>query len=286
MILTEQILKDNTELKDDAQSAAKNSISFDLSPHEIVENDGHEEFFVIVLQVKNDNFKNVIRPSQLQICGKTMQDWVQSAVVNYPVYTLPYDGKSDVLSVVRPHLRKSKYTAVFYSDTPLLKKETVDEIFTYARSHNICVMKLARGYVFETEYIKTATNITESFIHHFGDDDFFEVSGYQSFCKACEIMKKKIIAYHISRGVVFYDSTTAYVEADVEIESGTIIEPHVVLCGQTLVGKNCRVGSFCKVVDSILCDECWVSSCEIVESKIGKGKTIEPYQRIFKKVIE
>ena len=45
-------------------------------------------------------------------------------------------------------------------------------------------------------------------------------------------------------GVTFVDENTVYIDATVEIGSGSIIEPSVCLKGNTVIGKNVTVG-FC-----------------------------------------
>ena len=97
---------------------------------------------VIILLVQNKNFVGVDKPYELDLLGKSMLDWVKLACSEYKTTLVPYSNSQDVLQVIKPHIDDSEYTFVVYSDTPLLKQSTVQEVVDYALTKQTSVCKL------------------------------------------------------------------------------------------------------------------------------------------------
>ena len=112
------------------------------------------DVLVIVLLNKNFNFGATRTPYELNICGKKMWEWTSLCVGDCEVKTTVCTEESDILTLIKPYLGSKKYTFVLYSDTPLFSAKTFDEALTYFALRQANVLKLKRGYVFDTEYIK------------------------------------------------------------------------------------------------------------------------------------
>ena len=109
---------------------------------------------VIILLTQNSAFVGNDKPWELKLLGKSMKQWVTMACDNYRIRYVEYDGKQDIVEVAKANLDDSEYTMVLYSDTPLLRKKTVEEIVDYCFVKNMSVCKLTRGYVFNNEFLK------------------------------------------------------------------------------------------------------------------------------------
>jgi bifunctional UDP-N-acetylglucosamine pyrophosphorylase/glucosamine-1-phosphate N-acetyltransferase len=64
------------------------------------------------------------------------------------------------------------------------------------------------------------------------------------------ILRDRILAAHMSKGVGIVDPATTWVDADVEIEADAVIHPFTVLRGSTRVGADAEVGPHVVAVDA------------------------------------
>lgn len=92
-----------------------------------------------------------------------------------------------------------------------------------------------------------------------------------------ERQRLSVVVKHIQAGVIFIDWKSAYIDEDVTIGKGTIVEPGVMIKGETRIGENCLIGSNSKIVDSIVADQVSIQYSVIMESQIGKGTKIGPF---------
>lgn len=81
-------------------------------------------------------------------------------------------------------------------------------------------------------------------------------------------------------GVTFVDENTVYIDATVEIGSGSIIEPSVCLKGNTVIGKNVTVGFCSEITNSRIGDSVNIKHSVIMDSSIDEGTTVGPFAYI------
>lgn len=81
-------------------------------------------------------------------------------------------------------------------------------------------------------------------------------------------------------GVTFVDENTVYIDATVEIGSGSIIEPSVCLKGNTVIGKNVTVGFCSEITNSKIGDSVNIKHSVIMDSSIDEGTTVGPFAYI------
>lgn len=240
------------------------------------------DVMVIILLEKNVNFKNFIKPYELPICGKKMWDWVSLAVSDYRQKTTTCTSETDILTLIKPLLEDYKYTAVFYSDTPLLKKSTVEEIISFATSKDMNVLKLTRGYVFNTEYIKTANNIQSAQTEYFDEEDFMTAYDLKQLSLITDLMRNRILDYHMRNGVFVENPQSVYIDADVIVEPGVRIMANNSLKGRTIIGKNSLIDFGNIIEDSIISEGCIVRQSYVSESRISEFMTVGPFETVVK----
>ncbi len=81
-------------------------------------------------------------------------------------------------------------------------------------------------------------------------------------------------------GVTFIDEKNVYIDATVEIGSGSIIEPNVCLKGNTAIGKNVTVGFCSEITNSKIADNVTIKHSVIMDSSIDEGTTVGPFAYI------
>lgn len=237
---------------------------------------------VILLLNKNSNFGG-LDSYEIDLCGKKSWEWLEIACGDYEIKTLTCSPESDVLSLVKPLLTNKKYTLVLYSDTPLLSKSTIETILSYVRMRDINALTLIRGYVFNTEYIRFAESISGNVVEKFNETEFAIAGNPQQFERIAQYLRTKIVDYHLSNGVIIMAKNAVEIDADVVIESGSIIKPFNSLKGRTYIGKNCHLESGNIIIDSIIGDGCIVKSSYIFNSKVNKSMVVGPFEKIINK---
>lgn len=98
---------------------------------------------------------------------------------------------------------------------------------------------------------------------------------------AGQMVKRKINAGHMDRGVTLLDPELTYIESFVSIGRDTVIYPNVYLQGRTAIGENCVIEPAVKIVDSVLGNGVLVKmGCVINQSRVGAGVDIGPFAHL------
>lgn len=85
----------------------------------------------------------------------------------------------------------------------------------------------------------------------------------------------------MSSGVTIFYPETCVIDADVEVDADTIIEPFVQLLGKSRVGADCRIRSYSVIKDSQLGDGVLVRpGCVLDESRVANGAMLGPYSHL------
>ncbi len=82
---------------------------------------------------------------------------------------------------------------------------------------------------------------------------------------------------YIENGVVFIDTNSAWIDDGVVIGSGTVIEPNVMIKGDTVIGENVTIGFCSEIVNSKIGDNVNIKHSVITDSTIGKGTNVGPF---------
>lgn len=81
-------------------------------------------------------------------------------------------------------------------------------------------------------------------------------------------------------GVTIADPTTVFIDAEVTIGRDTVIYPHTILQGKTVIGEGCVIGPFTQIISARLQDNVEASHSVIDGSDIGNNCVIGPYSYI------
>lgn len=266
----------------------ENQIGFDflnekINVEPVVQTENFEwvadETLVVIVKAKGSVFYN------FDICGKKMIDWVAMAASGCTQKVIEEPEEDDLLSIIKPLAEGYNFVAVLYSDTPLLKKSTFLEIMDYFAKRRMNVLKLLRGYVFRTDYLNNVRMLLSTTLEEFDKEDFIIVNQPQKVSLAFKILNKRILDYHKERGVIFFGENTIFVDADVEIEEGSVIYPNNIIKGESYIGKNVILESGNYIFDTIVCDEVFVCQSYLEKSKVEKGKVVGPFARIINQMI-
>ena len=229
--------------------------------------------FVLLTNSAGFNLKENENSYAIDLLGRPMYEFVTRVCPTRPI-TIECKESDNPLDVIKPYLRDKDLTLVLYGDTPLLSKGNISNIINFVVSHELNVCKLTRGFVFKTDYIKRVDAIFAPQTYYFAEEEFKHPTNYAELSAISKALERRIIDYHLSRGVKIVDSSLVYIESDVSIGEGAVISPMVSLCGQTQIGKNALIGSLTKIVSCNIGDGVVVGSGTISNSVVSSGVTV------------
>jgi len=235
------------------------------------------EVFVLVLQPTEYEKSDIL---QTQICGRSVIDWVKSAISPWHHKFVLVEENDDILTVFRKNITSAKWTVIVYADMPLLTETGIKSALEYATMKEATAVALPRGYVCDTEFAK----MNEDFaLTEFRPDDMCD---YISAGNATQIAKiradiqNRINFAHIANGVQIISPKDTYIDAGVEIGKDAIIEPNTYLYGETKIGERTQIMSGTRIEDSIIGSDTVINASEIFESSIGDKCQIGPNAHI------
>lgn len=237
---------------------------------------------VIILLTENTAFVGNDKPWELKLLGKSMQDWVALACQDYPTRFVQYDGKSDVMAIAKQNACNSEYIMVLYSDTPLIRKKTVEEIFDYCLVKKMSVCKLTRGFVFSNDFLQNADKIYAAQPQYFDEEDFMTAYNLKQLMIIEEVMKNRVLSFHMKNGVRIIDGSSVSIDADVTIKAGAVIYPNNRIYGKTYIGANVTLLPN-NIIDNCYIDDNVIAECSVVRNaELPFGAKIGPFERILK----
>lgn len=236
----------------------------------------------IILYNRNLAFVKGTAICDMPIFGKTIKEWVRSCSGGrYRCTEVAYTNESNVTDLIRPYLSNDKYTVVLYADTPLIRFSSILAIVEDMEIRDQNVKKLKRGYVFNTNFIKTATSVYAPEQQTRFDDEFYAVVDSSTFMVVYNIIKQRILSYHLSNGVVILNDATTIIDAEVEIESGVIIHQNNVLLGGSFIKGGSVLYPNNVIKDSYVGNNCTLLGGYLENAKIQDGTTIQPFTKII-----
>jgi len=265
----------------------ENQISFDFLQTPEVENVTSAQNFewvaeeTLVVLVRS---KGAIS-ADFDLCGKKFVEWVSLATASCEQTIIEEPEEESLLEEINKISDGYRFVAVFYSDTPLLKRSTFLEIMDFFSKMKMNVLKLERGYIFKKDYLQVSKMILSSNVERFGEEDFVVVNNASMINYAFKVMNERILNYHKQNGVVLLGENTIFIDADVEIESGTVIYPNNIIKGESYIGQNVILESGNYILDTIVCEDAFVCQSYVEKSKIEKGKIVGPFARLVKQKV-
>lgn len=90
----------------------------------------------------------------------------------------------------------------------------------------------------------------------------------------------EVVKKHAANGVSFIDENNVYIDETVVIGSGTVIEPNVVLRGETVIGQNATIGFCSELTNAKIADNVTIRHSVICDSEVGAGTNVGPFAYI------
>lgn len=252
---------------------SKDQISFDFEnleeesslPSPLLKALNHDyianEVLFVVAKVKGEN----ICPnfSELKLSGKTMLEWTCMAG-NECEQKIIEEGEE--IARLKQIVTDKPIIALFYSDTPLFDKKSFHEIIDYFSQRGMNYLRLNRGLVIKTSYLERVSgNLVGDVAYE--SKTLLAVDDAKKINFVNSILQERILSYHIHNGVVFLGDNV-YIEADCEIEKGTIIYPSNTILGQSVIEGGAVIESGNVINDSIICKGVCLKGCYIEKSKV------------------
>lgn len=212
-----------------------------------------DEAMAVIFRTPND---------ELDICGKTKLEWVQLACVNMLTKVAAEPDEDQFFETLKNLSAGKQYVVVLYSNTPLLKQNTILEALDYISSKNVNALILPKGFIFKAAYLEGGMMSTPV-RKNIAPEQFEEIDTPDAISAACEKIWGEIRTFHKNNGVILKGENTIFIDADVVIESGTVIEPNNVIKGHSSIGQNV-----------ILKSGNYIENSQVAAGKVLTGKTI------------
>ena len=242
---------------------------------------------VILLRVDYPECRQNKPSFEIEILGKTIKNWVKLAFDQCKVTELNFTQGTDILSFIRPYLGHKQYTAVFFSDTPLLQRKTFLSIIDYVKTKGLNVFKFERGYVFDTEYALQAQRIfAPQSSGPWDKNDFVVANSLEMVYNITNILRNRILAFYERQGVRFLDKSSVFIDADVSIGQNVVIGQNNILNGFTEIGDNVVLEAGNQIKNSKIGQNSVVSHSVIQNSQINPNSVIQPFSFIEKGIVK
>ena len=223
-------------------------------------------------------YPNLGHTSSIEILGKPMIDWVCFSLGEAFCDSVVYSDSVPLPILVRPYVKRdTDYTVVLYSDTPLITRKTVLDAVSVLKQKELNVLKMTRGYVFKTQFLLAADKIYSETPYYFDEEDFMTAFNFKQVALVSDVLKNRIISYHMNQGVQFEDPASTFVGCDVIIARGVKIGPNNVIKGRTIIKEHARIGCRNTIENSVIDEGAFVESSYCISSIVGKRTSVGPY---------
>ena len=221
-----------------------------------------------------------------EIFGRTLEQWVTLSMRGLEVESVVYDGNENFLPSVKPHINPARtVTVVLYSDTPLISYASVSEAVAKLKSEKMFVLKMPRGWVFNTAFLLDAEKIHTDKTYYFGDDDYVTVYNNNQLAYTSDILRARIAHYFMEHGVRLEDPNSTLIGADVVIEPGAVIGPFNQIKGKTLIKSGAVICSNCVIESSIIGKGAVIKNSTLTDAIVGENCSIGPYAHLRPKAV-
>jgi len=232
----------------------------------------------IILKVKYDNMGE---SADIEILGKTMLEWIVLALPSPNHKAVKYSDKTDIPVQIKNEIdMDSDYTVVLFSDTPLMTKKTILDAVCELGQSGKNLLKMTRGYVFKTEYLLSAEKIFNSDTVYFDEEDFITAFNFKQVSIISDILKHRILNYHLENGVQIEDINSTFIGPDVIIGKGVYVGANNHIKGKSTIKDNVKLLPNNYIENSIISENAAINSSQIYKSFIGAKTTVGPFAYI------
>jgi len=111
-------------------------------------------------------------------------------------------------------------------------------------------------------------------------DESMGVNTRAALAQATKVMQKRINEHHMENGVSIINPEDTYIDAGIKIGADTIIEPGVLIKGQTTIGEDCFIGAHSEIHDMTIEDRVTVTASFLEDSIMHADSNIGPYSHL------
>ncbi len=141
----------------------------------------------------------------------------------------------------------------------------------------------AQGEIYLTDLIEILRKdgCTVAAFRHPDPSEVLGVNDRRELAAAARALFRRKADDLMAAGVSFIDPLRSYIDIQVEVGRDTVIEPGVMLVGDTVIGEETRIGAGSRVTDSTIGDRTEILPyCVITESQIGRGCRVGPFAHL------
>lgn len=110
--------------------------------------------------------------------------------------------------------------------------------------------------------------------------DLEGVNDRRQFADAAAVLRERINAGHLERGVGMIDPTTVWIEPTVSLAADVVIEPNVMLGGNTSIGARTRIEAGSRIRESVIGEDCTIRSSDIEGATLANNVDVGPFAHI------
>ncbi len=226
----------------------------------------------VILRVKNNVLGEI---GNIPVLGKTLENWVADAV-NAQCAVIESSPVINIAEKIKSAVDRTKpVTVVMYGDTPLVTAKTVEIAVRQLSEQKVNTLKLPRGCVFNTDYLFEADTLFPQ--EPAGGGEFEPVCDCESLSRITDTVRRRILNYHAGNGVVIYDYRNTYIDCDVVIEKGAVIEPYNFIKGKTIIKSDAHIMPGNYIENCIIGRAVRIDSSRLYNSLIGAETRIGPF---------
>ncbi len=110
--------------------------------------------------------------------------------------------------------------------------------------------------------------------------ELLRVVDRHTLSEASVVVRDRLVRRHESQGVTFILPATSWLDMDVRIGADTLVYPGVVMEGATVIGSECVIGPYSRIVDSSVGRGTELGGWNyVVRTKVRNHAVLEPYAR-------
>jgi bifunctional UDP-N-acetylglucosamine pyrophosphorylase / glucosamine-1-phosphate N-acetyltransferase len=112
-------------------------------------------------------------------------------------------------------------------------------------------------------------------------EEVLGINTRQELAAVDRVMRRNKCDALMTNGVTIIDPDSTFIDVDVHIGPDTVIYPSVQIQGQTFIGEDVTIHSFCRVANSkIGARSVLLNGCVIVNSTLGEQLSVGPYAHL------
>jgi bifunctional N-acetylglucosamine-1-phosphate-uridyltransferase/glucosamine-1-phosphate-acetyltransferase GlmU-like protein len=216
--------------------------------------------------------------ASVEILGKSMIDWVKLALGDAPVSVADYRNDVEIPLLVRPFVKEGyDYIVVLFSDTPLITRKTVLSAVDEAYNSGRTVVKMTRGYILSCSYALGSDKLYTNDTFYFDEEDFITAFNYRQVGLITDVLKNRILEFHMNKGVHFKDIASTLIGCDVAIEEGVTVGYGNIISGRTRIKKGALLGDNTFLCDCIIDEGAVVDGARLSKTFVGKEAKVGAY---------